>query len=1204
MSDRQDRLEAVLAERRARPKGIPPAPPGPVPLTPVQQSLWVRSQVLPDEPENARPLHLRLRGPLSLAALNAALTALVERHEVLRTTYPLLDDQPSQVVSEVPRFALTPVDLSGAQDPEALAREECRLHALTRFDLTTEVPFLPRLLRLGDDDHVLTVAMSHIVFDGWSERRFLNDLAALYDAALTGAPSGLEPLTCQVRDHAAWVQGRVSAAEEEQHLAWWVDQLADLPPDTQLPGDRPPFDEEAEPVVITDLGRPITEALGALAAAHDATPYMVMLAGLQILLYRLTGQDDVAITFPSAGRTRPELEPLIGCFIDTAVLRTRIDPDRTFVEILDETRKNVLEAMAHPVPFSRVLAAVRPWDGQPRVPLSRVYAQFRNFPGEVRESEHLDISLFGPPALGSANLSVSGDLVDGALRIKVRFDRSRFRRSSIERHLRSLVAILAAAAAGAGTAIGDLDIIDPADRVLLEGGWDGAPRTAEPPLAADVLAMAARDFGDRPALEWGEQSLTYRQLDDRVDRVASALLARGLGQDRPVVLFLERGPDAATAVVAALRAGVPFVPVDRSLTAEWLGEVVAQTAPGLVITDGAAPAVSACPVVPVGDLAREGDGDVRHTPRRSDLAYVLYTSGSTGSPKGVEVEQGNLAAYVASQSELEQVTPDDRIMWFHSMSFDAVFKTIFLAQGKGATLIERNQEAVISVPRLFAHYDDLGVTRYWGPTSFARVIMEEAVRLDLELPASLQLISFGGEQLRADVLEAFVGRYGDRVRLLNSYGPTETTVSVTSWFAPPGRRRFEWAPIGRPITGVSVRVVDDRGGLCPIGVFGELVVGGAQVARGYLGSPELTEQRFSTDADGVRWYRTGDLGRWLDGGELEVVGRVDRQLKVRGYRVEPAEIEAALIAFDGVRDAATVAAAGADGDLAIHAYAETDRTADELRPLMADALPPFLVPATITTVPVFPRTPGEKVDVRRLPAPGTRPAPVQAAPPPAPADLTEEVRAVWAEVLGVERVGDADGFFALGGHSLLAIRLLSRLKERLAVSLPLETLFTTPTFGDFAKLAADTGETVMPAAPPARAAAGRPAARPESAVHAPDNGHRDTTEVVRSIWQDVLRVPTVADSDGFFALGGHSLLAIRLLGRINEQLGASITLETVFAAPTFGDFMQLVVAAGAATTIAGPPSRSEADIDELLAEIELLDDEQAARLLAELEASA
>lgn len=1207
MSDREARLEAVLAERLERPRGIPKAPPGPVPLSPVQQSLWVRSQVLPDEPENARPLHLRLRGCLSLAALAEALARLVERHEVLRTTYPLIDDEPCQVVGDVPRFELYPTDLSASADPEAAAHEACRQHALTRFDLTREVPFRPHLLRLAADDHVLTVAMSHIVFDGWSERRFLDELAALYDSALTGEPSGLEPLTHQVRDHAAWVRERLEAEDEEAHLRWWMDRLSDLPPDTQLPADRPPFEDDADPVAAIDLGPETTDALRRLAASHDATLFMVMLAGLQVLLFRLTGQHDVAITFPSAGRNRPEIEPLIGCFIDTAVLRSQVDADRSFVDALRETRRGLLEAMEHRVPFSRVLAAVRPWDGRPRVPLSRVYAQFRNFPGEVRSSEHLDIAHFGPPALGSANLSVSGDVIDGSLRIKVRYDRGRFRRASILRHLDSLAAILRAASQGDARAIGDLDIIDPVDRGLLEGGWDGPAHPAPPPLPADVIREAAGRFSDLTALEWGDRSLTYGEFDTRIDRMASALVARGLGPERPVVLFLERGPDAATAVVAALRARVPFVPVDRSLTAEWLGEVIAQTEPGLVVTDGEPSGVPAgWQARTVDDLVDEGDGRLHDSPRRTDLAYVLYTSGSTGAPKGVMVDQGNLAAYVAAQSDIEDVSPDDRIMWFHSMSFDAVFKTIFLALGKGATLIERDSDAVGSIQRLFSFYGDNGVTRYWGPTSFARVIMEEAVRLDAELPERLRIISFGGEQLRADVLEAFVGRFGDRVRLLNSYGPTESTVSVTSWFAPSGQARFDWAPIGRPITGVAVRVVDERGGTCPIGVFGELLVGGDQVARGYLGAPELTRLRFFTDDAGVRWYRSGDLGRWLDGGTLEVVGRTDRQVKVRGYRVEPAEIESVLHAVDGVRDAATVVAEGADGDTVIHAYAETELTTGELRRLLDGALPSFLMPATITTVGTFPRTPGEKVDVRRLPAPGS--AADADAPPAQDPGVVERVRAVWAEVLGVDRVEGSDGFFTLGGHSLLAIRLVSRIGDQLGVSLSLESVFSSPTFSDFVQLVNDQAREVSTRAH-GEATPSPPAIEPVAAHPAPSDGRGSVIAAVRAVWEEVLGVP-VHDEDGFFALGGHSLLAIRLVGRINERLDARVTLETVFSTPTFGDFAAVVVGdtpSGSGVTEPGGPEFAPSppvapSIDEVLAEIESLSEAEVERLLAELEA--
>lgn len=1083
MTERNDRIEAALAERLSRSGGIPTVAPGPAPLSPVQRSLWILAQLAQGEPVNNRPLHLRLRGGLDVDALTAALVGLVERHMILRSTFPMVDGGPVQVVGDRPRLDLGLVDLSGSEDPEAEARQFTDRHAETVFDLTAESPFRPRLLRLAPTDHVLTVAMHHIVFDGWSERRFVDELAALYDAAIDGGDAGLAPLSVQVRDAAAWLAGRADEEAERNDLAWWEERLSDLPPDLELPVDRPPLDAVPGDPVTIDLGSELTGSLAELARRHDATPFMVITAAVQALITRLTGQSDVVVGVPSAGRPRPETEPLIGCFIDTIAVRSRVDLDEGFGDLLTRARTNVLDALSHTaVPFSRVLGAVRPWAGGDRTPIYRVHVQFRNFPGEVRESRHLGIEPFGVLPGSGSHLSVRAEEMDGSWRVALHYDPSRFRRATIVRWAGALRRLLTSAAVDQSAPIGDIQLMSADELALVSGGWDGQPEWEEPPvLAADRLRAIAGRLPDAPAIVHGDRTLTFAEFDRMVDRFASALQARELGGEDSVVLFLDRSPEAAVAVFGALRAGVAYVPVDSELAAEWLATVIEQVQPGLVLVDAHRRAEIAgltSRAVTVQELVEQGSGRPACSPQAGDLAYILYTSGSTGVPKGVMVEQGNLAAYLAADHESEPIGPGHRVIWFHSMSFDGVAKGLHAPLAYGATIVIRDEEAARSVPRFLAWCEQLELTHLPVPTSYAHVLLEEAVALGADIPERISLITFGGEQVRHDLVEAWLARYGDRPVLRNTYGPTEATVwlcsaSLTSAGAPFGR-----IPIGRPSRSVKVRVRDPRGNLTPVGVFGELLLGGPLVTRGYLGAPDLTAERFHTDADGVRWYHSGDLGRWLPNGTLEVVGRLDRQVKIRGYRVEPGEIESALRAIPGVADAAAIVLPSFDGNLALHAYAETELEPATLMDRLATELPTFLRPATVTTLKRFPRSVSGKLDARQLPEPGTVEMAEAAGPDESAPGVLEAVRAIWCEVLGVDTIEPGDGFFALGGHSLLAIRVISRIRDRLGVEVPLPSLFTHPTLGELAALAAElgAGDLVVPTPAPEPASAPTPAA--------------------------------------------------------------------------------------------------------------------------------
>ena len=935
MSDRAERIESALAERRARPGGIAPAPTGPVPLSPVQRSLWIMSQLAKGDPVNARPMHLRIQGALDVSVLEVALTDVIDRHSILRTTFPMVEGEPVQVVSPTDRIRLETIDMGSEPDPEAAARARTRAHGSTVFDLTKEVPFRPILLRLGVNDHVLSVAMHHIVFDGWSEGLFVDDLIAFYDARLDGEDAHLPELTVQVRDVALWLAARTDETRIEEQLAWWVERLADLPPDLELPVDRPPLDSKAVESVELDLGVSLTERVQEFASAHDATPFMVLLAGLQVLVTRLTGQDDVVVTVPSAGRQRPEMEPLIGCFIDTIAVRSTVDLDAGFGVHCGVVRGEVLASLAHTdAPYSRVMGAVRPWTGGDREPLSRVHFQLRNFPGERGPSRHVSIETWGSPLVAGSHLAVRAERTGESLVLSFIYDRKRFRAESIREWAEGLERLLTAGLEDPELPAGRLPLLGDRDRTLVEGKWDGpAARPESPGLPAERLRAVAVGSPDSIAFETGDRHITYGEFDGLVDRAAAAILERGLGAGDAIVLFLDRGLDTAIAIFAALRAGVAYVPVDADLASQWLQTVLEQVNPGFVLTRSALRSKMGdlpVPVLNVGDLVAEGQGRPDHSPAAEDLAYVLFTSGSTGLPKGVLVEQGSLAAFLVGSAEIQRVGPGDRVAWFSSISFDGLTTNLHSSIIAGATVVIRDEDVISSIPRFLAWCEARQISHLRLPTSFGHVMLDEMVSTGATPPSTLRVMTLGGEQARADVIEAWRQRFGTQVQLWNNYGPTETTVWVTTGEMTAAPAPHQWVPVGRPMRSVRVRIRDTEGAIVPVGVAGELYLGGPLVSRGYLDSPELTESRFETDEQGVRWYRSGDLGRWLRDGQIEVLGRIDRQVKIRGYRVEPAEIEVVLRDRPEVDDAVVVARPGIDGELSLHAYVVSSVGTDQL----------------------------------------------------------------------------------------------------------------------------------------------------------------------------------------------------------------------------------------------------------------------------------
>ncbi len=1080
-----------------------------LPLSFAQQRLWFLSRLSGVSEAYHMPLAVELTGPLDRVALARALDALVARHEVLRTRFGTVDGEPFCLLDPPDRgFPLRFDDLCGEPDPEARLAVVQDEEANASFDLAAGPLARARLLRLGVGRHVLLVTMHHIVSDGWSMGVFTRELGAFYTAAhAAGAhaagghaagPDGvcdaLPPLSIQYADYAGWQRRWLAGGAAARQGAYWKRTLAGAPALLELPADRPrPAEQDYRGAQIRiEIDAELTARLQALGQRHGGTLFMTLLAAWALLLSRLSGQDDVVIGTPTAGRRRAELDGLIGFFVNTLPLRVDLSGGPTIAQLLGRVRDVTLSALDHQdMPFEHVVELLNPPRSLAHTPLLQAMLAWQN-------NEEGDLALPGITVTKirsryaaakfdvTLTLGLDGDRIVGHLG----YATALFDTDTAQRYVRYLHRILAQMADDPGRPAGAVPLLDEAERRQILARADAsASYPATDPIHERFAAHAAR-APDAVAVTGQGLSLTYGELDARANRLASHLRDLGVGPDRLVAVCLDRSLDLVTGLLAVLKAGGAYLPLDPSNPAERLSWMLADAAPVLLLrhaaTRAALPDTSGLglPVLDLdADFAIWADKPAE-APEESvtpaHLAYVIYTSGSTGRPKGVLVEHASVGRLFDATRKWFGFGPGDAWTLFHSFAFDFSVWEIWGALCNGGRLV------IVPAP----------VSR--SPADFYRLLGEQDVTILNQTPSAfrgliaaqagstaahrLRAVIFGGEALDVATLRPW---YADArnagTGLVNMYGITETTVHVTYRPLSPADAagtvgKADAASdtgagsslIGKPIDDLRVYLLDERGEPVPPGVVGELYVGGAGVARGYLNRPELTRQRFipSPFVPGDRLYRTGDLARYRADGELEYLGRNDFQVKIRGFRVELGEIEARLATCPGVRDAVVVAASDAHGDPRLVGYyiAEpgTAPSPEGLRAALAAVLPGHMVPAAYVRVDAWPLTANGKLDRAALPAPddaalGPRPHD----PPQGAAE--QALAAIWAEVLGVERVGRHDHFFALGGHSLLALRVLDLMRRR-GMHADVRVLFSTPTLAALAA-AVGTGPPVADVPP-------------------------------------------------------------------------------------------------------------------------------------------
>ncbi|HEX2094189.1 MAG TPA: amino acid adenylation domain-containing protein, partial [Longimicrobiaceae bacterium] len=1038
----------------------------PLPLSFAQQRLWFIDQLEPGRPTYNMPFPLRIRGGLELRALERALTEVVRRHESLRTRFPSRRGEPVQEIDPARPVQVPVVDLGGlgARAREAELARLAAEEAARPFDLARGPLLRTTLVRSGGAEWAVLFTVHHIVSDGWSMDVLVREVSALYRSYTRGEEARLPELPIQYADYAAWQRGWLAGEVLEAHLDYWREKLAGAPPLLELPTDhpRPQVQDPRGEGVYFELSPELSGALRALSRTEGATVFMTLLAGLQLLLARYSGQDDVPVGSPIANRTRLETEGLIGFFANTLVLRTDLSGDPTVRELLGRVRETVLGAYQHQeIPFERLVEELAPERSLAHTPLFQVLFVLQNAePEDLRlgalETEPMSV------ALETAKFDLTfamhvGERIAGS----VSYRSSLWRRDTMTRLLSSFERLLEGTVAEPRRRVGEIDLLTGAERLQVQV-WNATESELPAVCVHELFERQAAETPDAVALTWGDRSLTYAELEARANRLAHRLLRLGVGPDARVALCATRSVEMLVGVLAVLRAGGAYVPLDPEYPADRLAYMLEDSGARVLLTQAVlAERLPPCDVARVL-LDAEGEGGAHESAEPptvaldpENLAYVIYTSGSTGRPKGVAMQHRPLVNLLAWQ-ERDWWSPGAAVtLHFATISFDASFHEIFSCWSTGGRVVLADEETRRDPAAVLRLVESEGVGRVFMPAVALQHLAEEALARGVSLPA-LREVQTAGEALRVTpaIREWFTGT---GIPLHNHYGPSETHVVTRHTLAGDTAHWPLLPSIGGPIANTQCYVLDAHLLPAPLGGVGELYLGGASLARGYLGRPELTAARFLPDpfpaAPGARMYRTGDRVRWLAGGVLEFLGRVDQQVKVRGFRVEPGEVEAALERHPGVREAVVYVREEAPGNRRLVGYVVPEGggeapTAGELRRFLGGSLPEYMVPGAFVVLEALPVTPSGKVDRRALPAPEGSSGEEYLAP----RTPTEEILAgIWAEVLGAERVGATEDFFALGGHSLLATRVISRVREAFGTELPLRALFEVPTVAGLAE---------------------------------------------------------------------------------------------------------------------------------------------------------
>lgn len=1049
-------LEQWLVQQAPAPKTnavTPRRTDGPIPLTYAQRRLWLIDQLEPGSALYNINRTLQIRGPLEVGALQQALDALVARHEVLRTAILQQDGIPVQVVHPPLDVPMEVRDLRMLSDAEREDEAHRLLHAEvhTGFDLKRAPLLRTLVLRVDDETHLISQTVHHIVSDGWSLGMHLRELSVLYSAIVQGETPDLSPVALHYADYAVWEQSAVQEERLQDQLRYWQQRLTELPMQ-DLPTDypRPARRSTNGDFLSFTLPESLVQRLRELGHQERATLYMVLLAAFSVLLHRYTHQRHVAVGSPIAHRNQREMEHIMGLFVNTLVHDVVIDRGQSFRSLVGIVRDRVVEALANQdVPFEALVEAVQPTRDLSRTPLFQVMFSLQNQPRSELKLHGLEVETL-PIYLTPAKFDLTILMTEqpGEFVGRVRFATDLFRRETVERLIEHYRVLLQRLVENPDDPLAMVPLLTETERQQL-ARWNDTAKPFPKGTILDVFAEQVVRTPNAPAVSDEMQVLTYAALDEQADAVAHALHVQGVQAGDTVGLLADRSVALVVGMVGILKAGGVYVPLDPTYPPDRLAWMVEDA--GVVAIVGAAEEARArFPKLPAIDpeqvtLPTEVLPPV--TRAASDPSYVIYTSGSTGTPKGVVVPHQAIIALVR-ETDYVQLGPNDRLAQVSNASFDAITFEVWGALLNGAQVVVFPRETVLAPRRLAAALRENGITTLFLTTSLFNLVAQEMP----EAFRTLTQVLLGGE--RADprwvraVLEAAPPQ-----RLLNVYGPTEATTFATWQELDILPEDAASVPIGRALANTTLHVLDPYQQPVPIGVDGELYIGGPGVSLGYWNRPALTASRFVSEAQGTaaeRLYRTGDTVRWREDGTLDFIGRTDRQVKIRGFRIELGEVEAALLRHEQVRSAVVDVAASTDATQYLVAFVESaagSALESELRAFLHKRLPEYMVPLSIIVAPSLPLTPNGKVDRERLPLLTA----LSETPVVLPRTPTEQyLHGVWKTLLQRDEISVQDRFFELGGHSLMAAQLFARIEDRFGCRLPLATLFEASTIAQLA----------------------------------------------------------------------------------------------------------------------------------------------------------
>ncbi|MEB3217400.1 MAG: amino acid adenylation domain-containing protein [Nostocales cyanobacterium 94392] len=1045
---------------------------GDLPLSFSQQRMWFSYQLDSNNPLYNESFQVQITGKLNIPALEKSINEIVLRHEALRTSFPTVEGKPLQQINPSLRVPLPVIDFQGLSEYEL--QQIISNEARKPFDLSNDSLLRTTLLHLDSESHVLILVMHHIITDGCSMGVFFQELSAFYQDAISKdaiyrVSTSLLELPIQYADFAVWQRQWLTGEILERQLNYWKQKLASVPPLLELPTDksRPPVQTYCGKITQFQLDQNLTKQLQTLSQKSGTTLFMTLLAAYSILLYRYSGQEDICVGSPFANRNRREIESLIGFFANTIVLRTQIKDNPSFAELLQHVRRVVIDAHAHQdVPFEQVVEVLQPERSPSYNPLFQTMFVLENF--SIDTFDLPDISL--TPQLvergtSQFDLSLSMWETQEGLRGYWEYNTDLFESTTIARITGHLQTLLSAIVANPQSIISELPILTEKEQHQLLVEWNS--KQSDFPHDKCIHELFELQVEKTPfaiAVEFGSQKLTYAQLNIKANQLAHHLQTLGVKPEVLVGLCVERSLEMVVGLLGILKAGGAYVPLDPNYPPERLAYMLADSGVSVLLTQqkliNALPESSAKVIcLDTDSICRDVICNVSTEVKSNNLAYIIYTSGSTGKPKGVMIEHQSLVNFIEAAKIEYEISSRDRILQFASISFDVAAEEIYTSLTSGATVVLRSEEMIGSIAKFLRNCWELQLTVLDLPTAYWHQLTSELATTNQILPPSVRLVIIGGEAALPETLNLWQNYGSSKLTkpplLINAYGPTEATVETTicklSELRSPDIK--EHLPIGRPLKNVEVYVLDKYLQPVPIGVPGELYIGGAGLARGYFNRPELTTEKFIPKPwdKSQRLYKTGDLVRYLPDGNITFIGRIDHQVKIRGFRIELGEIETAIATHPQIKEAVVIVREDEPGKKRLVAYVvEQSSIQNRLRDFLKQKLPDYMIPSVFVTLDSLPLTPSDKVDRRALPVPLVN---IDSANFVAPRTNTEETLAViWQDVLKLKQVSIYDNFFELGGDSIISIQIIARAHQA-GLKLTPKQLFQYQTIAELATVA-------------------------------------------------------------------------------------------------------------------------------------------------------